>query len=480
MPQQNRIVRGSLSIFLAQASIVPTGILTVIFLTDRLGAMAYGAYTLVATTILWLEWSIMALFGKTVIKFISEADDWRPAGTTALRLYLSISTVAAVGLWILSPLVAQGLDEPALTAYLRLFALDIPVFCTAQAHQQILLGIGKFSQQALIATSRWVIRLLLIVGFIQTGWSVNGAILGCLGTSWVELFLCRCYVRPSLRGQMVFPPGVWRYVLPLVAQALLMRGYQQMDLYLLKVLGGDLAQAGIYGATRNLSLIVLMAGTSVSAVLLSDLNRIVTSGDADLARTTVRNSMRFSVCLLPVVGLATGAADEIPGVLFSAEFAAMSALLGPIMLGTVALVVVLVSGSILVASQRPTWTLWLIVPMMITAALSHLFLVPHHQALGAACSIALSSVLGALLACGLVYQIWRVYPPLSTLLRSLIVSGVAFGIAAAWPASGLWVLIKLMLATAMSLGTFILLGEISDRELAAIAPSLLPGFSKKN
>jgi Na+-driven multidrug efflux pump len=101
--------------------------------------------------------------------------------------------------------MAVSCREPALTTYLRLFALDIPLFSLARAHRRILVGIGAFRQQALATASRWIARLLFIVLLVEQGLSVQGAILASIGASMVELVVGRLHVRPSLFRRSTFP-----------------------------------------------------------------------------------------------------------------------------------------------------------------------------------------------------------------------------------------------------------------------------------
>src|SRR6266545_6524297 len=177
---------GTLYVFLAEALLLPTGLLTVAFLTRKLGPDYYGLYTLAATLVAWVEWSIASLFSHATIKFVGEAEDWRPVGTVMMRLQLAVSGVAAVLLWLLATPLARLLNELVLATYLRLFALGIPLSSLACVHRHLLIGIGGFRPRAFASASRWIARLLLIVVLVALDLSVPGAILGSIGASLVE------------------------------------------------------------------------------------------------------------------------------------------------------------------------------------------------------------------------------------------------------------------------------------------------------
>ena len=103
---------GTIRVFLAEALILPTGLLTAAFLTRRLGPEGYGLLTLVATIVSWVEWSITSVFARAAVKFVGEAQDWRPVGATVLRLHIMMSGGAVVVLWCLAVPIVSLLDAP--------------------------------------------------------------------------------------------------------------------------------------------------------------------------------------------------------------------------------------------------------------------------------------------------------------------------------------------------------------------------------
>jgi hypothetical protein len=123
-------------------------LITSVFLTTRLGTSGYGAFTLAATIIAWVEWTIASVFARPAIKFIGEAQDWRPVGSAIIRHYLLVSVLATFFVWILAWPIGNILQEPTLPKFLCLFAIDIPIFGLAQAHRNILIGLGSFRRRA--------------------------------------------------------------------------------------------------------------------------------------------------------------------------------------------------------------------------------------------------------------------------------------------------------------------------------------------
>ncbi len=461
------MLEGTLRVFLAEALLLPTGLLTAAFLTRRLGPGGYGLFTLAATVVIWIESNISSVFARATVKFVGEAEDWRPIGDAVVRLHLIASGGAALLLWLFATPLATLLNEPVIATYLRLFALDIPLFSLAHAHRHILIGIGGFRQRALASAGRWIARLLLIVFLVEMGLSVPGAILGSIGASLVELAIGRFYVRPSLSRRSAFPlQQLWGYAAPLFLAALSLVLYNRLDLLALKVLGGTAAQAGIYGAAQNLSLAPGIFALSFSPLLLSTLSRVLQAEDGRPAKELGRDAMRVAIGLFPLAGMTAGAAPEIVGLIFGPLFLPAAPLLAYLIFGAVAMVMISVTTAILTAAGKPGWTFALTGPLVPLAIAGHIALIPRSGALGAALVTTLFAGLGALAAVVAVYRIWQILPPEGTLWRSTILCGLAYALAALWPTPGLLLLLKLPAIGLSILLAYLLLGEFSPGEIA--------------
>lgn len=468
-----RILDGTILVFLSELLMLPTGIITAGFLTRRLGSGDYGLWTLAVTLVTWIEWGVTSVFSRATIKVVGDADDWRPVAAVVLRLHLGVSLAVTLALWLLATPIAALFKEPTLASYLRLMALDVPVFSLAFAHRHILIGIGGFRQRAYASAGRWIARMLLIVLFVALGFLVTGAILGCIGASLVELTLCRFYIRPSLFCRSTFPARqLWDYALPLFLFGLTLRFYDKLDLFALKALGGTAAQAGFYGAAQNLALLPGIFAVSYSPLLLSTLTRTLRDGRLDEAREMGRKSLRVVLWMLPFAGMAAGIASEIVRLIFGSHFLPAAPLLSVLIFGALGLVMLSVTTSILIAVGKPGWTLGLMGPLIPIAVVGHLLLIPRFGAVGAACVSAFVAGLGGLASVAAVYRLWRILPPAATLWRSLLIGGVAYVFCALWHTPHLWLLLKLPAVTLLILLMFLALGEFSTDEVAPLRSAL--------
>jgi O-antigen/teichoic acid export membrane protein len=457
---RRHLLDGAARVFLGEALFFPTGLLVVAFLTRRLGPEGYGVLALAMAPVLWVEWSVAALFARATVKLTGDAGDWRPAGAAIVRWHLAIGVFAALLLVLLAHPAATVLGEPALAPYLRLFALDIPLVTVIHAHRSLLVGAGGFRPRALAAAVRWIARLLLVVALVEMGLSIAGAILGNIGASLVELAVVRSAIRPPLFGRVSLQVGqLWSYATPLFVSAVSLRLLDRLDLFMLKALGAATQIAGHYGAAQNLSFAPRIFALSLSSLLLATLGQMLRAGQPHAAARLGRDAQRFALALLPLAGLAAGAAPELVALVFGAGYAPSAPLVAVLLFSAVASVQMSVGTAILVAAGKPAWTAWIACPLVPLAAAGHWLAIPRFGAGGAAAVTTACAALGAAAGVLAVRRASGAAPPLATFGRSVVLTVCGYLVAAAWPASGLGVLIKLgVLAAAVAAG-FLALGE---------------------
>jgi O-antigen/teichoic acid export membrane protein len=461
-------------VFLAGLLLPLTGIITAAFLTRRLGADGYGLLVLATTLFGWLEFSINSVFSRATIKFVGEAKDWRPVGTTVIRLHVLAGVGGGLLLGLLSFPLAWLFHEPLLAPYLALYALHLPISSLSQGHQNILIGMGSFRQKAASNAGRWLARLVLILFLVEMGLSIPGAILGSLGSAAVELALNRRHIKLPLLGRMAVPSRPF-YDLGILLglSSLLFLIFSSMGLVMLKTLGGTIQQVGIYGAAQNLAILPGLFGTSFTPLLLSTVSRLLAEGKTGLAKDIGQGAMRIVMGLFPFGALVAGAAPEIVTWVFGRSFESAAPILAILIVGAIAFVMVSVAAVIATASGVPRFTLYLSAPLVLCVAIGNYILIPVFGASGAAMATVLCQVIGAVAAISVIYRLWGIVPPVGTLWRSLAISALAYTLAVIWPVSGVLLLVKLACISAVILLAYLALREFSAEEIAQVR-SFLP------
>lgn len=468
------LLDGTARVFLAGLLLPLTGIITAAFLTRRLGTDGYGLLVLAATLFGWFEFTINSFFSRATIKFVGEAKDWHPVGETVIRLHVQAGVGGGLLLGLLSLPLSWLFHEPQLALYLALYAFHLPISSLSQGHQNILIGIGNFHQKAVSNAGRWIARLVLILCLVELGLSVPGAILGSLGAAAVELAVTRRYITPPLLGRIAVPTRPFFDLgIVLGLSAMLLQMFSGLGLVMLKTLGGTIEEVGLYGAAQNLAILPALFGTAFTPLLLSTVSRLLAEGKTEQAKDLGQGAMRILTALFPFGALGAGASPEIVTWVFGRAFEPAAPILAILIVGAIAFVMVSVAAVIATVSGVPRFTLYVSAPLVLCLAIGNYVLIPAFGASGAAMATVLCQAIGAVAAIGVIYRLWSIIPPVGTLWRSVVISGLAYTLAVVWPASGVLLLVKLACIGVVIPLAYLVLREFSAEEIAQ-ARSFLP------
>jgi O-antigen/teichoic acid export membrane protein len=444
------------------------GFITAVFLARKLGPVNFGLFVLALRLVSWIEWTSLTFFYSATVKFVSEQDDWKAVGTTVLRLHLAVGGCIAVLLWIMSSPLARAFNEPSMATYLKLFAIDIPIFSLFTANSSMLTGRGLFKERAWTSSIYWIARLVLIVLLVEMGLSVNGAIMGVIGASIVGLSISRFFIRPPVFSGATFPARpLLGFSAPVFMSSLSSR-MLRLDVIVLKVLGATAAQVGFYSAGQSLSVHASLLSGTLSPPLLSTLSRLIKQGDESKAKDIGRTAMRLVVWLLPFAAMTAGAATEIVVLVFGKEFVSAGPILAFLIFGAVGFIGVTIAKAVMLAIGRPGWTFLVIGPVLPIAFVGYLILVPRMGGVGAATVTTCSACAAAVASYLAVYKLWGILPPAKTFVKSALCSGLALALAVFWPVSGLMVILKLVVIMLTVCIAFLLLGDFTAGEVALI------------
>ncbi len=428
---------------LAEGLAVPTGVLTAAFLGRMLGPSAYGLFALAASLMAVLEWMLAALFARAVLKLTATSNDWQPIGATAARLSLAFG--AAIGGLVAATAgsLAAWLGEPELVTYLRLFAVELPLFGLFAASRNIQAGRGLFRLRALAGAARWTARLALMATFVGAGLSIPGAIAGSIGAVIVGCAAAQAGLRlPWWRLPGAPAREVWMLALPLFALALSLRVFEKLGLFVLKGLGATAADAGLYAAAQNLAAAPTLVAQAATPLVLSGLTLALQDRRRDDARQFAAWTFGLSLWLIPFAAFVAGASDEVMAFVYGPAFVAGANAASMLMLASVGTVVVAVATSMLIAAERVRLALALATPLCAAAWAGFLMIVPGHGGAGAAFITMLVALAGAVAAGLAALRVWRVSIDPVTVAATMTAAAGAYGFAVVWETHGVLLLVK--------------------------------------
>ncbi|MDA1178227.1 MAG: oligosaccharide flippase family protein, partial [Planctomycetota bacterium] len=182
-------LNGSAWLIVAQGLMLGVGVALLAYLTRALGPTHYAQYATVMAILVWIDWSASALLNRAATKLVASADDPTGAGVALIRLAVVIGLLAMLLLYLLAAPLGRAMGDPAMGGWLRLMAIEIPLFVTAKCYQSVHSGLEYFTQRAMVSGAYWLTRLALVLILVGLGGGVTGALVGVILSSGVELIL---------------------------------------------------------------------------------------------------------------------------------------------------------------------------------------------------------------------------------------------------------------------------------------------------
>ena len=459
------LARGALWIFLARALILPTGFITAVYLTRRLGPVDYGLFALASRLVWWLEWLGGAPFADITVKLTGGGNDWKAVARTALRLYLGTGLFIAALLAAGAPLLADTFGAPSLVRCLRLYALDLPLFLAAEAHARVLVGRGGFAARSITIVARLLTRLFGMLLLVELGWAVIGAVGAMILASGVELVVARRYCPLPLSGGPPLPARrLLATSLPIFVAALSVQ-LLRLDILLVQAMGNSAAETGYYGAALNLTILLAILSGAIGPPLLSTISFLRARRNDTEALAIAATCLRLPLLLFPLVVLVAAASGEIVLLIFGAAYRPAAVLLAMLLLAALGQFALQLADTLLIAADRAGWALAANLPLVPLALLLHLWLIPRMGAAGAALTTAIVLTTGGAMSVYLALRCWRLALPPRALCSSLLTASAAAALPLLWPVVGVWVLVELAAGTAVVGGILWWSGQITARDL---------------
>jgi O-antigen/teichoic acid export membrane protein/SAM-dependent methyltransferase len=471
MSQRPGLASSTTRVLLAESLIVPSGLLTAAYLGRSLGPELYGLFSVATAVSVTLEWVISSVFGRSTVKLLSEATDWRPIASTILMVHLVLGLTLAAAFWIGADWLAHRLGDPRLAPWLALLALEVPVATTAAACRNIMTGRGQLKGRALSTGVRWVLRPIAIVAFVEAGWSVTGAVLGSLSAATCGWLVAMTMARVPLMTTTRVPLArLWRLALPMFVLAISLRVIDKLGLFAVQALGPSPLDAGWYAAALNFAIAPGLFAVSFSPLLLAEVTWVRARGTLAAAHLLVGQALRTVVALLPPVAILAGSAPEIVRLIYGDGFDGAAPLSWPLLLAAYAMLLTSVATSVLIASDRAALAALCVWPLVPVTAVAMAVVVPRAGGHGAAVVTAVAVWISAGASLTLVGTTLHAWPPVATGVRSVGIALTLGAVAAWWPAPGLWVVGKVALLCAVTPLLFAGTGEFAARAVAG-APS---------
>ncbi|WP_089726397.1 lipopolysaccharide biosynthesis protein [Candidatus Thiosymbion oneisti] len=471
------LVRGATIGLFAEALALPVGLISAAFLTRHLGLEGYGLLGVVLSAVVPVAWvAVSILAGRTAVRLVSGAPMPMDMAGQLIRLNFRIGAAGWVLFSALSPLLASWLGHPELTGLLILAGAEIFLLPLARAYRNALIGLG-FYQHAGVSTAVFqLVRLGLIVILVGSGMSLEGAILALLSARVAEILWCRRRCAFPLRVPIRLRFSELRGLSTSVFLfALCIQVFNRIDILLLTVFGGSNKALGHFAAAQLLAMVPGLFAPSVMTPAIAAITRARSAGDLVGAGNISLQLERMAATMAGLTLALAGATPSLCRYLFGSDFAAAAPLAAWLLIGSAGVLLKSLAVTQLVVHYRHFLLPAIALPMLGTAVLAHVLVIPSWQALGAAIVTGTVGLLGGL--AGVVILPAPRCPRLIRLAKALAGGLLGFLTARLVGADGLPLLDAVMGVT-VALGMMWLTGVVRAEDIRRLYANLVSPAAK--
>ncbi len=317
--------RGALALVVIHGVYFALGYLVVVILARELGPVAYGAYAVIMSVLVWAEQSARRVVPVAAAKLIAEQPHAAgEIGQASLLINFALHVALFALFWLAAPWLAHWLHVDNGTWLFRLAALDLPLYGLYTALQGIHQGHRRFYRLGFSQLTYALAKLVGVVLLVTFGMSIEGALIVNIISSGVgilflstRLVLQRTSVRRSSRRVLSVAGQVALYsvLVPLVSS---------FDIWILDAslpAASASATLGLYVAALNIARVPGFALATVSQVLLPSVARAYAAGDDGLVRHYVNQVIRFFLILyLPACMILFVAPEQLMRWIYTSEY----------------------------------------------------------------------------------------------------------------------------------------------------------------
>jgi stage V sporulation protein B len=314
---QPRLGQSALATTVASGLFVTAGYVINVVLGRALGPTDYGLFGVVIGLLTVINALQMAGIPQAVARLTAQGTEAAPnllltGGVLQLGLGLLLSAALYVGAAPLALLFGDDrLDE-----LFRLAAFALPAYALFSLLWGSAGGRGLYLHQAAMLSVNATAKAIFAVG-LGLLMSVPGAIIGYLLGPLVGSAAYKFRGLASARWAPPWP--MLRLSAPLLLLTTLSMALLYIDLFLVKALVADAAEAGHYTAAQNIARVPYFLLAGFTAMMLPAVARAAESGGD--VRQVVHQALRFGLVIIaPFVALLTGAAEETVRLLYGQDY----------------------------------------------------------------------------------------------------------------------------------------------------------------
>ena len=404
----------------------------------------------------------------------------------AMKIQIILALVIFLFLFTSAPLVANLLKDSTLIPYIRFIAFFIPISSLYAIYFGLLNGIRAFGKQASVSIIYHLVKVLVVFALVYLGFKVYGAIGGYLIASVVSLIMARHYWisrdREDSRITDNFEMSkIIKFAAPIILFSLAFNLVISLDLFFVKAILGEKAQAGFYTSAAALSKVPYFIFLALGDTLFPSIAKSTSNkGNEELTRKYINQSLRYTlIFLIPCSFIISATSQDLISLVYTEAYLAAVAPLSILIFGLTFLCLFIILTTVITASGKPKISLVMVLVLLVINILLNTTFVPIYGLSGAALATTITGFSGLLMSGIYVYRRFHALTSLLSLFRIVAASSIIYLIARNFSVSGVSLLCYYVGLILIYFALLFIFREIREEDIQ-VARNILSGLPKSN
>lgn len=357
-----------------------------VFLGRKLGPSDYGIAGIIMSALTSIRTGVFGSLMLATAKTIAAQPTQMRSCLAVSRRVFAGAALALAGVFLgLGPYLAELLNDPLLTPYLRLVSVAIPPIAALVLLQATLVGLRDFRSNMLLGMLFQLLKLLCVAVLVLLGAKIVGLIAGFAIAAIIPFVLFRSKGRISdgsapltLRSYMTTAGGLFFIVTLAVVQ-------RYVNLLNLKRLALSSHSVGYYTAAAQLASVPALVFGGFAIALWPTISASATASNLELARRQLRKSLRYlMISLMPLAAILWALPDRIMVLAFGSDYAPAADILHILVTPMLLIAVQSLILAAIMAAGRSRTASCIVAASIVIALLAGNVLIPRLGATGAA------------------------------------------------------------------------------------------------
>ncbi|HJQ68010.1 MAG TPA: oligosaccharide flippase family protein [Blastocatellia bacterium] len=468
--------RGTIYITLAKIWFMVSGYGIHYLLPRLISREEVGLYQVTVSVVSIINAVIITGTYQTVSKYISQEPEKAAAvKSKALKLQTVVGGGASLGFFLLAPVVADYLNDPRLTGYLRLASLITLSYSFYAVFTGYFNGLKKFFAQAALDITYSTLKLAFIIALVWVGLGVEGGIGGFALAAASVLAISAVLAGRGKRAGDVRAADLLKFQGLLLVFTLVLNLLQKVDLMLIKALSStDPTQTSLnaadYSAAFNVANITYQIIISITFIIFPLVSEATFANDRERTRSYIANTVRYTLMIMALVAtLFSANSAEVLSLIYPKEYAGGAPPLRVLAFGMLLFGLLYVLTTIISASGQPKVSLFTGLSALVASAMLNYLLIPPYGLKGAATATTAAMLIGVVAASVYLLSKYRVLIRPVSALRIAGCAGLVYALSIFYaPSSKVLIVAQLVVLSILYLALLLFTRELGRADLAAI------------